>query len=58
LSRSKLYKLVKEGKFPASVAIGEGSRAKGWAGSKIDEWVRRTIVAGAVLKSSRADARH
>lgn len=56
LSRSRLYVLVKEGKFPAPIAIGEGSRARGWVGSRIDEWVMRAIAASSLLAMSRSDA--
>jgi prophage regulatory protein len=37
LSRSSIYKLVKEGKFPKPVSLG--ARAVGWRDSHIDQWL-------------------
>ncbi len=38
LSRSSIYKLIAEGKFPRQVDLG-GGRAVGWISSEIDSWV-------------------
>lgn len=37
LSRSLLYRLIKEGRFPTSVKLSE--RAVGWRSCHIDEWL-------------------
>jgi prophage regulatory protein len=37
LSRSSIYKLMKEGKFPKSVALSQ--RSIGWRSSHIDQWL-------------------
>lgn len=37
LSRSTLYNLVRDGRFPAPISIGQ--RAVGWRLSDVDEWV-------------------
>ena len=37
IARATLYKLVKEGKFPAPLRLGE--RSVGWRLSDIDEWL-------------------
>lgn len=46
LSRSTLYSLIKEKKFPAPVAIG--IRAVGWLSSDIDAWIETRIQASCV----------
>lgn len=37
LSRSTIYRLIQEGKFPAPIKIGE--RASGWKQSTIEAWI-------------------
>lgn len=37
LSRSTLYKLIQEGKFPKPVSLG--ARSVGWNSLHIDQWV-------------------
>lgn len=37
LSRSSIYNGMKEGTFPASIALGP--RAIGWRASEIDTWI-------------------
>lgn len=37
LSRSSIYRLVKEGAFPAPIKLGE--RASGWRQSDIESWL-------------------
>ena len=45
LSRSTIYKLEAEGKFPKRIKLGE--RAVGWRTSDIDAWIEsRTSAAG------------
>jgi prophage regulatory protein len=44
LSRSTIYRLLKDGAFPAPVRIG--SRSVAWKSSEIDEWVNSRPVLG------------
>lgn len=37
LSRSTIYKLLADGKFPTHIKLGE--RAVGWRSSDIDAWI-------------------
>ena len=37
IARATLYKLIKEGKFPVPLRLGE--RSVGWRLSDIDEWL-------------------
>jgi len=48
ISRSLLYKFVREGKFPPSVKIGE--RAVGWLESDVDGWIKSRSVNTQVAK--------
>ncbi len=41
LSRSLIYLLIKEGKFPKQVNLGD--RAVGWLESEIDSWIESRI---------------
>lgn len=43
LSRSTLYSLIKEKKFPAPVAISV--RAVGWLSSDVDGWIETRVHA-------------
>lgn len=43
LGRSSLWRMVKEGHFPAPCRLG--SRAVGWRDIEVDEWVRRREAA-------------
>lgn len=43
LSRSTLYSLIKENRFPTSIAIG--ARAVGWLSSDIDAWIEARVKA-------------
>jgi prophage regulatory protein len=42
-SRSSIYSLMAQGKFPAPVSLG--SRAVGWVESEIDQWIASRIAA-------------
>lgn len=44
LSRSSVYDRIKKGRFPPSVALGEG-RARRWVNSEIDTWIAVRIAA-------------
>ncbi|MBN8108851.1 AlpA family transcriptional regulator [Vibrio vulnificus] len=46
LSRSSIYKLMGEGKFPVNVPLGE--RATCWVDSEISSWIE--LVAGQAAK--------
>jgi prophage regulatory protein len=39
LSRSSIYKLMKEGRFPRAVALS--TRSIGWHSSHIDQWLEQ-----------------
>lgn len=41
-SRSTIYQLIAEGKFPKPISIGE--RAVAWLESEIDAWIQARIV--------------
>ena len=41
LSRSQIWRLEREGKFPKSIKIGANS--KGWVESQIDDWLCQRI---------------
>ncbi len=41
LGRSTLYNMVRNGTFPASVALGE--RAVGWVSKEVEEWIEDRI---------------
>jgi len=43
LSRASIYKMMNEGKFPASLKLGE--RAVGWRSSDIDAWIASRVSA-------------
>lgn len=37
ISRSSLYKLIKEGKFPKPISLG--ARSVGWNSKTVDDWL-------------------
>lgn len=39
--RSTLYRLVKQGEFPAPVSLG--ARASAWLESEVNDWIQRRI---------------
>lgn len=41
MCKSKVYKLIGEGKFPAPIRQGAGASV--WARSKIDDWIDNLI---------------
>jgi prophage regulatory protein len=43
LSRTTLYSLIKEGKFPAPIPLG--ARAVGWLESEVDAWIESRVKA-------------
>ena len=43
-SRSTIYKLITQGKFPKPISIGE--RAVAWLESDIDSWIEARIESG------------
>ncbi len=43
LSRSSIYKMIKEKQFPSPVLLGE--RAVGWFESDIDSWLESRVQA-------------
>ena len=43
ISRSQIYSLIAEGKFPKQIKLGSG-RASGWVESEIDKWIDDRIL--------------
>jgi prophage regulatory protein len=43
-SRSSIYSLIAQGKFPAQIKLG-GGRAVGWLSTEIDEWIASRVRA-------------
>lgn len=43
-SRSTIYQLITQGKFPKPISIG--ARAVAWLESDIDEWIKARIEGG------------
>jgi len=41
LSRASIYRMVKLGKFPASVPLGE--LAVGWLRSEVEQWIAERV---------------
>jgi prophage regulatory protein len=45
LARSTLYKLIKDGTFPAPVKL-TGQRAVAWSSCAVDAWIASRIASG------------
>ncbi|MCC5856208.1 MAG: AlpA family transcriptional regulator [Idiomarina sp.] len=43
LSRSYIYKLTKQGKFPERVTLVEGGTAVAWLESEIQDWIKSRV---------------
>ncbi len=43
LRKSKIYQMVKDGEFPAPIALT--AKSKAWIGSEVSSWVRDRIAA-------------
>ncbi len=56
-----MYALVKEGKFPAPIPLGEESQARGWLLSQVNKWVQRqyraTVRSGSMLHHANTPER-
>lgn len=44
LSKSYIYALTKEGKFPKSIRLIKGGAAVGWVESSINDWISDCIA--------------
>ena len=44
LSRSHIYRLMAEGRFPKSVSLVPGGTSVAWVASEIQEWVEQRIA--------------
>jgi prophage regulatory protein len=44
LSKSYIYALTKEGKFPKSIRLIKGGAAVGWLESSINDWISDCIA--------------
>lgn len=44
LSKSYIYQLSKEGKFPRPINLVPGGEAKGWVASEIHNWILERIA--------------
>ena len=51
LSRSSVYKLLAEGRFPQPVSLGE--RSVGWVEAEIEDWLAARLAA----RSTKAESR-
>ena len=47
LSRSTLYQMAKEGRFPSQYALGH--RAVGWLESDVEAWIMQRVQASSSL---------
>lgn len=52
LSTSSIYRLIKDGRFPAQIKLGK--HASGWHDSAIQEWIKHQDQAGRRANSSTA----
>ena len=43
VSRSQVYSLIAEGKFPKPIKLG-GGRSSGWISSEVDQWIDDRIL--------------
>lgn len=50
LSRSEIYRLMKLGRFPKSVPLGERIRA--WDADSVEAWIQERIAAGSSAAAS------
>jgi prophage regulatory protein len=42
IKKTKIYKLMREGKFPRCITLG-GGRAVGWLEEDLDKWIRDQV---------------
>jgi prophage regulatory protein len=42
IKKTKIYKLMREGKFPPCIKLG-GGRAVGWLEDDLDKWIQHQI---------------
>ncbi len=49
-SRSWIYAMIPQGKFPIPISLGE--RSIGWVESEIDHWIDQRARAGFVIQSA------
>lgn len=52
LSRASIYRMMKLGKFPASVPLGE--LAVGWLRSEVEHWIAERVSQRGALTSDAA----
>jgi prophage regulatory protein len=52
LSRSLIYKLIKQGAFPKSFRLTVSGRAVGWSAEEVDAWISARIEARCEGKSA------
>lgn len=45
LSKSYIYQLAKEGKFPKSIKLIEGGSSSAWLESEVIEWIDERVAA-------------
>jgi prophage regulatory protein len=45
LSKSAIYRLMAERRFPQSIPLHEGN-TRGWDTHAVSDWIKRTIAAG------------
>jgi prophage regulatory protein len=44
LSKSYIYALAKEGKFPKSIKLIKGGAAVGWLESSVNDWINECVA--------------
>ena len=54
-SRSNIYLMIKEKRFPKQISLGP--RSVGWLESEIDQWIEQRIAVSRQVKED-ADAEH
>ncbi|TQK00160.1 AlpA family transcriptional regulator [Herbaspirillum sp. SJZ107] len=54
LGRSSVYNYMKDGRFPASVRLGE--RHVGWVEAEVDDWVKKQVAASRAEQSNEVPA--
>lgn len=50
LGRTTVYNYMKDGRFPASVRLGE--RHVGWVETEVDAWLKEKVDASRAVKST------
>jgi prophage regulatory protein len=49
IKKTKIYKLMREGKFPPCITLG-GGRAVGWIEADLDKWIQQQVDSTAAMR--------